>query len=120
MSKKTEPYDRLSEKAKRGEYQLASPMDEMLLSFLPNQGELFAGLYPLGETVKAILKKFSPEQQKLLDTKAISSRLRVLHQQDLAVPIYSGNTGGGKMVWQRTLAAEKIVIKWKAEQNGNS
>lgn len=120
MTPKKEIYERVSERAKKGNYQLAVPLDYFLIGFLPNQGELFAGLYPMGETVSNILKKFPPEQQNVLDTKTLSARLRVLHQQDLVEPVYAGSSSRGKIVWQRTPAAVKILQEWKKETNGGS
>lgn len=122
MSKRepgTDTYERLSDRAKRGEYQLAVPIDYILMSFLPEEGTLFAGLYPMGESVVNIRKKFSPEQQKVLATKDISARLRVLHSQDLALPVYSGSSTRGKLVWQRSLKATELVNEWKKETNGS-
>lgn len=121
MSKRkpgTDIYERVEDRAKRGEYTLAVPIDYMILSMLPEQGELFAELYPLGETVTNIRTKFSPEQQKALETKTIAARLRVLHLQDLAAPIYSGNSMRGKQVWQRSPKATELVNEWKRETNG--
>lgn len=122
MSKRkpgTEVYDSVRARAERGEYTLALPIDYMILEMLPEEGELFAGLYPLGETVSNIRTKFSPEQQKVLATKTIAARLRVLHIQNLAAPIYSGNTSRGKQVWQRSLKATELVNEWKKETNGS-
>lgn len=120
MSKKShsvDPYERLGDRAARGEYQLAVPMDYMLLSFLPVEGTLFAGLYPLGETVPNLMKKFTPEQQKVLTTKEVAARLRVLHIQKLCLPVYSGNAVRGKLVWQRTSKATELVDEWEKGTN---
>lgn len=122
MSKRksgTDVYERLSDKAERGEYTLAVPIDYMILSWLPEQGELYAGLYPMGETVANLRTKFSAEQQKVLDGAAISARLRVLNIQGLAAPTYSGNTTRGKHVWQRSPKATELVNEWKKETNGS-
>lgn len=118
-SKEKSSYERIGDRANRGDYTVVYPIDPLILSFLPEQGELFAGLYPLGETVHGILAKFTPEQQKVLDTKMISARLRVMHKQHLCAPTSSGNTTRGKQVWQRTSSGKKLVNKWKAENNGS-
>ncbi len=121
MSKRkpgTDRYDTVKDRAERGEYTIAAPIDYMIMSLLPEYGELFAGLYPLGETVTNIHTKFSPEQRKVLETKTIAARLRVLHLQDLVAPIYSGQTTRGKIVWQRSPKATELVNEWKRETNG--
>lgn len=120
MTPKKEVYERISVRAKKGDYQLAAPLDYMILQHLPETGTLFGGLFPLGETVQNILTKFTPEQQKLLDTKMLSARLRVLHLMELSEPVYSGQTTRGKIVWQRTPTGTKLVNDWKAKSNGSN
>lgn len=110
----------LIEKARRGEYQVIDPIDYILLGLLPNVGEIFAGLYPMGETVTNLREKFTPEQQKHVTSTFLSSRMRVMHIQELCAPTYAGQATNGKMVWQRTKAGETLYKKWKATQNGAS
>lgn len=116
---KSKVYDNLAARSARGDYQLALPIDRILLEYLPKQGELFGGLYPLGETVKNLLLKLPAESRELIDTKFIAARLRVMHVQNLAAPIYAVATTRGKMVWQITPDGTKLLDKWKAEENGS-
>lgn len=115
-----ETYERLIDKAKRGEYQLSVPFDYLVLGFLPEEGTLFAELFPLGENVGNLHKKFSPEQQKAIKPTDIGTRLRILREQGLAVAVYSGTSERGKKVWQRTATGTKIYNDWKAKNNGSN
>lgn len=117
-SKRTDTWGReaMSEKAKRGEYTLVEPLDYMILDFLHEDGQMFAGLYPLGDTVQGLHKKFTKEQQAALPAVSLSSRLRVMNIQGLVIIKYSGVSAGGKMIWQRTKAGTGVVKKWKEEK----
>ena len=105
----------LRELAARGEYQLLEPLDYMILQHLPDQGTLFAGLYPLGETTPNLVGKFTPEQRTLggVDSHFVSTRLRVLHIQGLVLNLRSAKNTGGKRIWQRTKEASRLVKEWE-------
>lgn len=107
----------LAEKAAAGIYNLVAPIDYLLLSFLPDEGELFAGLHPMTESVQNLKKKFSTDQQKVLTSSLVSTRLRVLALQALAVRVKIGERDGG---WQRTPAGVAELKKWEANKNGSS
>jgi hypothetical protein len=108
------------EAVKKGNYDLVEPLDQMLLSYLPEVGTLALGLYPLGETVPNILKKFTPEQQKHLTSASVAARLRSMSVQGLAEASNSGIAVGGKNIWQRTKAGTTLVNKWKGANGGDS
>lgn len=115
---KTSKNVRLAEAAARGEYSLVAPLDYIILDHLPEVGTLALGLYPLGETVVNLRKKFTPEQQQLITAPALSARVRVLHDQSLIESSHSGVNNGGKKIWQRTKTGTKILNDWKKGANG--
>lgn len=108
----------LVEMAKRGEYTLVDPLDYVLLGFLPEEGQLALGLYPLGETVLGVKKKLTLEQQKGLSSSTIGSRLRVLRDQGLTVDVHAGIRAGGKRVWQRSKTGTQVLNRWKGANGG--
>jgi hypothetical protein len=105
-------------KAERGIYTLVDPLDYMLLGLLPKEGELVFGLYPLGETVTALVKKFTPEQQKHLKTSMVSGRLVAMHVQGLVAN--SPGRASDRKIWQRTAAGEEAFNKWKGANGGST
>lgn len=112
MTPRVGTYESIGEKAKRGEYTLVEPLDYMILGFLPDEGTLFAGLYPLGETVPALHKKFD----KKVPVTMLSSRMAVLNKQALVEKKASLGTGGGASVWQRTKLGAKLYKTWQESQ----
>lgn len=102
----------LAAKAARGEYELIEPLDTMILDLLPVQGSLFGGLYPLGETVQNLEQKFKGQ----VKITTISTRLRLLHIQGLAVKTNSVSEGRGSTVWQRTSAATNLLNNRKEKK----
>lgn len=111
-----------------GEYDLIEPLDTRIMQMLPDEGTLFADLYPLGETARNIAKKLSLKDAVISST-IISNRLRLLNVQGLVVKTRSigtsgsGNAkktggGGGATVWQRTRAATEHLKKKGALAGG--
>ena len=106
--------ENLKELAARGEYQLAAPVDYMILQWLPDEGTLFAGLFPLGETVVNLVEKFTPEQRSAgINSSFVSTRIRIMHIQSLVVSSRSAKGGSGKRIWQRTKAGARLVKEWE-------
>lgn len=119
-SKKRHPYEGLAVKSQRGEYKLIDPLDYIILSLLPNEGEMFAGLYPLGETVIALVSKLRSdvpkEAQKIVKSSMISSRIRVLNMQNLIVGKQTAVATSQGQVWQRTEKGREVLKQWEAKQ----
>ena len=114
-----EPYVRIGDRvARTGEYELVEPLDSKILEVLPEEGQLFANLYPLGETVPNIAKKLGSKE---LGATLISSRLRVMSLQGLVLSVKSigGHHGRGATVWQRTTSGS-TYLKTKEKTSGDS
>jgi hypothetical protein len=111
-------YEGLASKAARGEYELVEPLDYMILDLLQDEGSMFADLYPLGETVPALVKKLGGK----LTNSQLTSRVRILHIQGLIVQKKSlTNKSGSTTVWQRSKVGASLLNKWKeAKKNGSS
>lgn len=103
-----QPYKRLEDRAKEGKFDLVLPLDQMLVEKLPDEGETFAGMYPMGERVVSLRKQHFPK----LSADAISARLRSLEAQGLVVSTKSVGTGGNK-VWQRTELGKLVLLAGK-------
>lgn len=108
------------ERNARGEYFLVEPFDQKILSFLPDEGTLALGLYPLGETAQNLRKKFSPEQQKALTATQISARLISMQSQGLVVNKHTSLGAGGRLVWQRTKAGLGVLKAWEGANGGST
>ena len=107
-----------AEKIEQGIYELVAPLDYMILDFMPEEGAMFAGLYPLGETAANLLKKFTPEQQKAMKSTLIAARLVSLNVQKLAINMRAGGTTE-KRVWQRTKKGTEVLNEWKETNGGD-
>ena len=92
-----------------GEYSLVEPLDYLILAELQEEGTLMGGYYPLATHVKALHKHFKKE----LPITMLSARLRVLHQQKLAVPV--GASSQRISGWQRTAKGKELVEAWQQE-----
>lgn len=98
-------------------YEPVLPLDAIILGFLPDEGAMFADIYPIGETVKAIVAK--PLEGKVR-TGIVSSRIRLLKKAGLVV---SAKTIGGHNAgqsWQVTPAGKAMLKKWKGGNGGGS
>lgn len=104
-------YERLGDRAARGEYELVEPLDYLLLGELPEAGTMLAGLYQIGSTVAELEKKFP------LTSSQIHARIRSLHVQGLVVKVKTFGTGAGKWSWQRSEEGSALVDKWKETQS---
>lgn len=113
---------KIKEQIEQGNYSLVDPLDFIIIGFLPDEGSLFMGLYPNGELVPNLLKKFTSEQRKAINSTMLSARLRVLHLMGLVVPKERGVSAGGKFVWQRTAKGAEQLQEWKKKggKNGNT
>jgi hypothetical protein len=98
----------LKQRNEEGDYDLIEPLDYLILAELPEKGTLMGGYYPLATSSKSLKKRF-PE----LTSSLISTRLRLLHMQELAVPI---NTANSKNGWQRTKKGKELVEAWQQQQ----
>jgi len=119
--KKRKPvvYKNLETKIREGLYELVDPLDYIFLGLLPDEGSMFAGLYPLGETVQNIRAKLTPEQQKAIKTASISNRMRIMHLMGLVAKKEKGFDTGGNAVWQITPTGKEVLTKWKGAKNGH-
>ena len=116
MAKKSE-YERMGDKAARGEYDLVLPLDYLLLEQLQPEGTMFAGLYQIGTTVESLA---AMEQFKPLGRNIISGRMRVLHLQGLVVKVTRLGTSErikNGAAWQRTKKADELLAAWRANDN---
>lgn len=93
----------------KGEYRLVEPLDYLILEQLQDEGELFAGYYPLATVAATMRKEHFPE----LPMNIIATRLRMLNMQELAVPI---QTVGSKYGWQRTKKGKELMEAWRQQQ----
>lgn len=108
---------KIEDRVKAGDYDEFIPLDYIILSHLHDEGELAFGLYPVGETAKNLMTKFTPEQQGALTTNMLASRLRTLALWKLALPVTIGTR---KTVWQRTKTGKELLTQWETKNNGNS
>ena len=109
----------IEQRAAAGEYSLIEPFDYLILGLLPDQGTLFAGLYPLGETALNLGKKMpKTPDKKNIPSSQIQARLRSLTLQGLVI---KGATigRGGKAIWQRTPRGADIYKAWQGAKNGS-
>lgn len=115
-------YENLKMKAAKGEYTLVDPLDYIILGFVEHEvGAMSMGLFPLGISAKGISRKFTPEQQKVMTSSAVSTRLRLLGQQDLVEKINSTiGRESASYVWQRTKSGTRLYKEWEARRNGSS
>lgn len=109
----------VEEQKTTGNYMLVDPLDYLLLQMLPDEGSIFAGLYPNGETVENMRTKFTPEQRKAITSSTISTRIRVMSLLGLVVSKHRGSNTRGRLVWQITPAGKDVLKKWKGAGNGN-
>lgn len=109
----SKPYERRRELAAQGIYDLILPLDYKILEQLPEEGTMVADLYPLGETIQNLKKKF-PEMP---GDQVFSARIRSMEAQGLTLKVRAvGNSGAGSRnnAWQRTKTASALLAKWKA------
>lgn len=111
-------YERLAEQASKGEYTLLDPLDYLVLEKLHEEGEMFAGLYPLGDSSQAVTKKFDLPKGAELSPHTVAVRLRALSVQGLAVFHTSIPGAGGSAIWQRTKKGKSMYKEW-AERRSN-
>lgn len=106
----------LEAKAARGEYQLIEPLDYKIMEALPEEGAMFAELYPLGETVANIAKKLPKAGGKPLPSSLIQTRIRMMKVQGLV--INTNSVGGSRgSVWQRTKVGTEVFNRWKESKS---
>jgi hypothetical protein len=118
MTAKKTPFERIEVKAARGDYTLVEPLDLIILESLPNEGTLFVGLYPLGETAGNISKA---KLEGKIPVSVVARRLGTLRQQGLVVKKQAIGQGANEknVVWQRTPAAVALLAS-KEGKNGSS
>jgi hypothetical protein len=114
MTPRKTAYERVGAKASRGEFTLIEPLDTMILALLPEEGTMFAGLYPLGETVRNLVKKLDGK----VPSSMVSNRLRTMSAQSLCRNTKSVSAGRGSTVWQRTKAGTTLLSS-KEKKNGS-
>lgn len=111
----------LAERAAKGNYTLIAPLDYLIMEALPEEGTLFAGLYPLGETVRNLgVKLPKTPDKKNLPSSMIQTRLRLLSLQGLASKAQRNLGTSGAAVWQRTKTGTEVLKAWKGGQNGST
>lgn len=96
-----------------GRIEAVLPLDQLILEFLPPEGSMFAGIYPIGESVKAMRGRIGKGQ---IGSGVFTARIRLLHAAGLIMhvrqPGSSHGSGDGK-AWQITKAGEKKLAEWK-------
>lgn len=113
-------YERISSKAARGKFSLVEPLDYMIMGALPDEGTLFAGLYPLGETAQNIVKKFPKGPDGATPpVSIITGRLHTLKTQGL-IKGHDSVPGAASAVWQVTSRGKKLFNEWKEKQGGTA
>lgn len=116
MTPKKSPYERVEEKAARGEYTLVEPLDWFIIEKLPEEGTLFAGVFPLGETIANIAVNLPKVEGKPFPREIVATRMRSLKLQGLAKPTRGANS---TKVFQRTHKASRLYKEWKEKQGGS-
>lgn len=91
-------------------YEPVLPLDEMILDFLPKEGSMFAGLYPIGETVKAMDNKAFKNQ---IPTSVVSARVRLMHKVGLVIQVKQPGSKTSGRSWQITEAGQRQLAAWK-------
>jgi hypothetical protein len=89
---------------RRGVFNSILPLDVLILQQMPKEGAMFMGVYPEAASIADIQKAIAGGK---LASPLISTRLRVLHQFELAktVQIPKSPTAG----WQITAKGEQFV-----------
>lgn len=99
-------YQRVADRVKKGDLTvLIDPLDYLILDKTLDEGTMMGDYYPLGTTVKSLVKQF-----KGLTSDQVSGRMNLLRQADLVKTIRV--TGGN--AYQRTRLGKEILEKWKA------
>lgn len=117
MTSRKGEYERVEEKAKRGEFNLVEPLDYLILEKLPEQGSLFGGLFPLGETVANIAKNLPKLEGKMFPSDIVTSRVRSMQLQGLTLHTKGATS---TRIWQRTPRATQLFNAWKEKQRGTT
>jgi hypothetical protein len=117
LTKVKNPYERVAEKAARGEFTLVEPLDYLILEKLPEEGTLFAGLYPLGETVANISKNLPKVNGKTFPSTVVTNRIRSMQAQGLTTDTRGATA---TRIWQRSRHASQLFKTWKEKQSGSS
>jgi len=107
-------YPNLAERAKRGEYTLADPMDYMILGHLNEEGTMFAGVYQLGHTAVQIRKDVFKNE---IGMNILAPRFSTLRIQGLVTRVVVPGQGG-KHSYQRTKLGKKVYEEWRG-RNGS-
>jgi hypothetical protein len=108
-------YERIRERAARGDYDLRMPMDGKILGHLNDEGTMFAGAYQLGHTVKQLDRDLF---DGMLGSGKIFPRMNSMIAQGLVVSFYVPGTSG-TYTYQRTLKGKHVYEEW-SNPNGTS
>lgn len=121
LTPRKKEYERVGKKAARGEFTLVEPFDYMILEKLPEEGTLFAGMFPLGETVANLITKFPKiPGQGTIPTSFVAGRIHSMKDQGLVVKKQAMPGTSGKAVWQRTERGTKTFENWKKNNKGKA
>lgn len=88
------------------------PLDMLILDFLPPEGSTFAGIYPIGETVKAMVNKIGGGK---VGTGTFVARVRLMHKAGLIVNVNQPGVGRENTgrAWQITAKGKAQLAEWK-------
>ena len=117
MTRKKTPYERVEQKAARGEYSLVEPLDYYIMEKLPEEGTLFAGMFPLGETIANVAINLPKVEGKPFPRDIVAVRMRALKLQGLALPTKGATS---TKIFQRTRKASVLLKAWKEKQDGTT
>jgi hypothetical protein len=107
-------YKKIQERAAQGDYTLIDPLDYKIIEVLHDEGEMFAGAYPLASGVSQINREAFDGQLK---NQMLGPRFNSLAMQGLIVQVLvPGNMG--KHAYQRTAEGKKVLNEWR-RRNGS-
>lgn len=106
-----ETYENLRQLAARGDFsKLVEPLDYKILEHIPDEGTMFANLYPIGASAPEVAKKLTP-----LDAKTVGIRFRVLIAYGLIDKVHGLRSSINQ--YQRTKMGKEVFEKWLQQQS---
>ncbi len=110
---KSGEYASLARLAEQGDFSaMIAPLDYKILELLPDQGTLFANLYPIGASSKELSAKLKP-----LTPTDIGTRITVMSKMKLTVRTAGLRSSDAQ--YQRTQRGKEVLEKWQQQQNGS-
>lgn len=100
-----------AESLAKGEYQLVEPLDYIILSHLPDEGELVMGYYPYAKSAKQLVRDDMPG----LKGPMLIGPIRRLAIQGLIVRVVTRSVR--ENAYQRTKLGKKMYEEWARKNN---